>query len=381
MEKKQGVILSRTRRVPSEKSYYPEWLVRLSHVNLNRTLHEYNNILIVCHNNPDADAIASGYALKNYIENNLGLEGKCKIAYGGTEFIKKSSLVLMIELLDIEIEHIDNIPLHRYDLVITVDCQPGESNVYFNEQLYTKDFIVIDHHKRSSDFGSNIRIIYEWIDSNYASCSTMIYEMLYSLGYNTDNYIKVSTALMYGLYTDSNRFQNVISKQDELMRINIKHDNDIIVTLQGSNITKDELGIIARAISKYRHNENKRYAITDVDYCDSNILGFVCDTLIEVDTIELCVAFLIREEFIKLSIRSCNDNIKACDVAKYITSETLNSDGGGTLTKAGGTLHIQSFIEMMHLEIMDKNLRETLSGILYDYIDEQLNNYLSCSIS
>ena len=35
-----------------------------------RELLEFNQIIVQCHDNPDADAIASGYALYQYLKRN-----------------------------------------------------------------------------------------------------------------------------------------------------------------------------------------------------------------------------------------------------------------------------------------------------------------------
>ena len=53
----------------------------------------YNNIIIQCHDNPDADAIASGYAVYTYLQEN----GKqVRFIYGGSNVIRKSNLLMMV---------------------------------------------------------------------------------------------------------------------------------------------------------------------------------------------------------------------------------------------------------------------------------------------
>ena len=60
-------------------------------------LHEllnYNEIVVQCHDNPDADALACGYAVYIYLKDN---GKKVSFVYGGRNLIRKSNLVLMIK--------------------------------------------------------------------------------------------------------------------------------------------------------------------------------------------------------------------------------------------------------------------------------------------
>ena len=54
---------------------------------------KYKNIVIQCHDNPDADALASGYALMWYFQQN---DKKARFIYRGRNEIKKSNLILRL---------------------------------------------------------------------------------------------------------------------------------------------------------------------------------------------------------------------------------------------------------------------------------------------
>ena len=68
-----------------------------------RDLLKYKDIVIQCHDNPDADALASGYAVFKYLESR---GKKPRFVYGGRNVIRKSNLVLMIKELEIPVEHV-----------------------------------------------------------------------------------------------------------------------------------------------------------------------------------------------------------------------------------------------------------------------------------
>ena len=130
---------------------------------------KYDKITIQAHDNPDADAIASGYALYSYY-SELGKD--VSLIYSGRYQIQKTDLKLMIEKLQIPIEY--RAPSNnRVDgLLITVDCQHVAGNV----QLFDADeVVVIDHHQQ--EIMTNRLLGYE-ISSNLGSCATLVWKLL-----------------------------------------------------------------------------------------------------------------------------------------------------------------------------------------------------------
>ena len=58
---------------------------------------DYENIVIQSHDNPDADSLASGYALYCFFKSK---GKKVRFIYSGRYKIQKSNLLLMIEKLN-----------------------------------------------------------------------------------------------------------------------------------------------------------------------------------------------------------------------------------------------------------------------------------------
>ena len=87
----------------------------------------YDKITIQCHDNPDADTLASGYGLYCFFKE----KGKnVRLVYSGHDRIRKSNLRLMVEELNLPIEYIGGGPretVHMDGLLITVDCQYGSA--------------------------------------------------------------------------------------------------------------------------------------------------------------------------------------------------------------------------------------------------------------
>jgi nanoRNase/pAp phosphatase (c-di-AMP/oligoRNAs hydrolase) len=67
------------------------------------TLLNYDNIVIQCHNNPDADTIASGFAVYSYLKSH----GKnARMIYSGNAEITKANLLEMVDSLSIPIKYV-----------------------------------------------------------------------------------------------------------------------------------------------------------------------------------------------------------------------------------------------------------------------------------
>ena len=81
----------------------------------------------------------------------------------------------------------------------------------------------------------------------------------------------------------------------------------------------------------------------------------------------MCIVFCIRDDIIKLSIRSCTDEIHANDLVEYVVNGIPNSDGGGTETKAGGKISIADFIKTYNYENLTENqFKSKVMEHLYD---------------
>jgi len=134
-----------------------------------KNLLKHDNIVIQSHDNPDADSLASGYALYSYFKS----KGKMvRFIYSGRYKIQKSNLLLMIEKLNIPIEYVEK-PI-EIDLLITVDCQYGTGNVTRHE---AKEIAIIDHHQLEINPD---QYKYSDIRSYLGCCSTLVWQLLMS---------------------------------------------------------------------------------------------------------------------------------------------------------------------------------------------------------
>ena len=296
---------------------------------------KYNEITIQCHDNPDADALASAYGLYVYF---LEKGKKTRMIYSGRTKIQKSNLSLMIEQLEIPIEYI---PLEQAEtmkvegLLITADCQYGAGNVTL---ISAENVAIIDHHRIEIDNVDNSLIL-----TDLGSCSTVVGKLLTEAGYEINDENHLSTALYYGLLTDTNTFAELQNPVDRDMQDSLEFDKFQISMFCNSNISLEELEIAGVAMLRAIYNEDHDFAIIKSQPCDPNILGLISDFLLQVDRVMTCVVFNEIPNGIKFSVRSCTKEVSASELAGFLAEDI--GGGGGHIQKAGGFIQKKLYDE------------------------------------
>ena len=309
-------------------------------------LDNYNSIAIQTHDNHDPDAIASAFALYNYF---IDQKKSVRIIYSGRNKIQKSNLVLLIEECKIPIEYVDAETKLPEELLITVDCQHGEGNV---SNLYADKIAIIDHHQGEGE--GDYKVMFPYL----GSCSTLVWSMMLKEGYDFEDKILLCTALYYGLMTDTGNFVEVSHPLDRDMMESIKISKPLIKLFSNSNISLSELEIAGQALIHYDFDDEFKYLIIYSKPCDPNILGFINDLALQVDKIMISVVYNELNSGYKLSVRSCTKEVKANELANYLT-ENIGS-GGGHIEMAGGYIDKDLFLKKLHGMEMDDYLRDRI---------------------
>ena len=289
----------------------------------------YNNIIVQCHDNPDADAIASGYAVYTYLQEN---GRQVRFIYGGSNVIRKSNLLMMVKELEIPIEHIKSMyGIEPAELVVTVDCQYGEGNV---TEYPAKTVAVLDHHRVSCKLPELSEV-----HTNLGACSTLLWEMLQDEKYPVNDNMKLATALYYGLYMDTGGMEEIFHPKDMELRDEANIDTVLITKLRNSNLSIEELETAGAALLRCDYNEKYRFAVVKTGPCDPNLLGIISDLVLEVYSVDVCLVFSILPTGVKISVRSCIEEIRANELAATICYGI--GSGGGHNVKAGGFLQME----------------------------------------
>jgi phosphoesterase RecJ-like protein len=160
-----------------------------------KKLLEAKSILLVPHQNPDADALGSVCAFMDFLQSiGKKYQGYCKTEISEKlSFIKHSEKFITTE---------KEIKVDNYDLIIIFDSGNSEYAGVENILEKSNTFIInIDHHATNTSFG-NLNLL----NFEAASTTEMLYEFFTELGIKITP--AIATALLAGIITDTDRFQN-----------------------------------------------------------------------------------------------------------------------------------------------------------------------------
>ena len=153
---------------------------------------EAKKVLILLHDQPDPDSIASALALRTLLKRN---RQTAIIAYMG-EKISRPENVSMVELLDIPLHEVEARDLQNYDSIAMVDVQPP----FFGDLI--KDVVdkvdsVIDHHPLIANYDAE----FTHVSSVEGATSTIMTSYLRAAQVEISE--RLSTALLYGIKSDT----------------------------------------------------------------------------------------------------------------------------------------------------------------------------------
>lgn len=301
-------------------------------------------VFIQTHDVPDPDAIASAFGLR-YLLARFGVESR--IVYD-REF-EKIDARRMVELLGVEMSLASDVAsLDVEDWIVIVDGQRGNANIV---DLGCVAVAVIDHHERCDTEPSGSAYRYSDIRPSNGSCSSIIAE--YFMGAGEVPPRLVATALVYGIFIDTDNLTRAVSDLDAEMfwRLRSFADADLIRKLRGSQITLRDLACYAEA---FRTVEvYGRIGFLRLEGADDSLVGAANDIMLSLDEVDASVAFSVRHDGVKVSVRSRVEEVKADELARAIVRGI--GFGGGHSHMAGGFIPMESLPAGKSIETLIKH--------------------------
>lgn len=298
-----------------------------------------DEVFIQPHNVPDPDAIAASAGMQ-YL---LGLRGiKTVIVYDRE--IEKTDSARMLELFDIEMHLAKDVAtLGVEDWALLVDGQKGGGNL---TDLPTDEVACIDHHEYRAGQGYR----FEDIRPAVGACSSIVAEYFF------ENHVepprKLATALVFGIMKDTEALTRGLSDLDIEMfyRLYRYADPELIKVLNGAQLTRMDLDRYAEAFRTVEVYDGLGFMRLDAP--DDSLLGAASDIVLSLDTVVVVLAYSVRKEGIKLSVRSEIPDVKANELVRFVLEGC--GFGGGHEHMAGGFLPVD---KVPHTRLVDTFLR------------------------
>jgi len=160
------------------------------------------SLLILTHNHPDSDSLASAWALKHLLETTAQVAGF--IVFGGIlarEENRSMNSLLKIRAIPVRPSH-----FRKYPDVALVDCQPGAGNNLF--PAGAPPLIVIDHHQKLPATEAQFLDI----EPEAGATATILTEYLRTAGVEIPPHL--ATALYYGIVSETQHLGREVTRRD-----------------------------------------------------------------------------------------------------------------------------------------------------------------------
>ncbi len=284
-----------------------------------RYFDDADRILILLHNDPDPDALASGLALRNILHRT-----KTTAIIGAIEGVTRPENLRMVNLLDLQIESITLDALAGFDRLALVDVQPH----YFAGRLDRAD-LVIDHHPEQPGYTA----VYKDIRPNYGSTSTILTEHLRAVDVNISE--RTATAMLYAIKSDTLFFNRQTNRVDieAFSYLYPLADAALIRKMEGAEITLERLDYVLKA-----HTQG---ALRDQVFCAflgqtprEDFIPYVADFFLQLEDVRWTVIAGIVGDSVIVSVRNLGYSKNAGEFVRRTFADIGSAGGHRAMAKA-----------------------------------------------
>lgn len=290
-------------------------------------LSEHDDILILMHDNPDPDAIASAWALQVLIEEKL--QKPSRVLGGGA--IVRAENRHMVDLLGAPVQLVMSLGECDRSATILVDCGSLSSNQLL-APTGVRPVAIIDHHIDSCD---DEELDFRDLRPDVAATATI------AASYLRDQQVepgaKLATALLYAIRTETRGCETAYTALDNdvMVWLTERAEPELLAEIESAPLSLEWYSDLVMAMQCTN-------LVNDVALCflpraeGAEIVGEVADLLIRGRGIRrvLCAAVVGKD--LLISVRTSKDAEDACALVVETIGEL--GGGGGHGCRAGGKI-------------------------------------------
>jgi nanoRNase/pAp phosphatase (c-di-AMP/oligoRNAs hydrolase) len=284
------------------------------------------NIVIIVHDNPDPDCLASAMALRHLFVMKLNRDAT--ITFSG--MIGRSENLAMARVLEIPLTPLGIINLNEYQVICMLDTQPETGNNSLPPG--TKVDIIIDHHPlREKSRGCR------WVDvrEDYGATATIIYEYLQVMDVHIG--IKMATAIFYAIKSETQDLGREAGLPDKeaYLRLFPMTGKKLLFEITHPKLPVEYFLTIENALENTRIYDRALFVDLGKVFFPE-LVAEMADFLLRLENIEtiLCMGHYGTE--IILSLRTERNDLNAGDVIKQVVAGIGKAGGHGMM--AGGKI-------------------------------------------
>ena len=294
------------------------------------TLRDRSPVIIITHDNPDPDGIASGWALATLLSARLNRTAR--LVAGGA--VVRAENARLIELLEPPLELVDSLDPEPEAALVFVDCEPSGAN-HILPPSEVNATAVIDHHEQS---GRRPRVPFRDIKPKLAASAVITSCYLREQGVEPD--ANLATALLYAIQADAVAWPS-FTRTDHRMVVWLSERADLnkLADIQSAPLAQSYYSDLALAI------ENT-FIYDSCGLCflpmagNAEIVGEVADLLIRCRELNRVLCAAVINGQILLSVRAAGSGGDASVLVNRLLQGI--GHGGGHKHRAGGKIAASS---------------------------------------
>jgi nanoRNase/pAp phosphatase (c-di-AMP/oligoRNAs hydrolase) len=288
-----------------------------------------SQVLILPHNNPDPDAIASAVALRYLLAQQFGIASQ--VLYKGV--IGRAENRALIRYLGRPLSRLVSAEQLGTSALMIVDTQPTFGNSAVDQSIPIEG--VIDHHPPDA---SRV-VVAPFIDirPDVGATATLLTEYLQTAGLTPTR--QLATALFYGIKTDTLGLMRGVSEADIAAYLYLQPHVDVsaLIEIEHAQVPVDyfrQLNQTVRAARVYQHIVIAQLGA--MAYPD--LVGEMADLLLRLDGMRWSFCMGQHNDALILSVRTRDRQGGAGRLARTVIGEEGSAGGHGML--AGGHIKL-----------------------------------------
>lgn len=305
-------------------------------------------LIILPHDNPDPDALASAAALR-FIVRQAREEKEIIIALGG--IVGRAENRAMLRYLNINLAPVGEIDFSTRPQVALVDTQPGRSNNSLPDGFLPS--IVIDHHPAYGSYGD---VSFLDLRDGYGATSTILTEYLEESHVDVES--KIATALFYGINAETQDLGRESTPQDvAACQFLYPYTNKRrLAKIENARVPREYFKVFRDAVEEAMLYDTVVISVLqEVQYPD--MVAEVADFLLRLDEAEWAMAIGVYKDHLHVSLRTTNRDVNAGEILQRVLG---SKSAGGHDMIAGGRIKILEkgvAVEKAAVRIKDRLLK------------------------
>ena len=324
-------------------------------VNLERLVEyarSHERALVLTHDNPDPDSLASAIALSHILERLAGVPSV--VAYGG--IVGRAENRALVRVLKLPVVPIARVDFEDFDLIAMVDTQPEQGN----HSLPARHFpdVVIDHHPERPE--TKLAPIAD-VGGTRGATSTLLAEYFRASGLEMP--AQIATALYYGIKADTRDLGRQTTPEDveSYLWLFPLVDKEALAEIEHPRLPIEYFRLYHTAIERAQVYDQQAVLCDLGDIYAPDMVAEVAERFGFLQEVKWSLAWGEYEDQLFFSLRTSDRRMNAGKLIREVIEERGGSAGGhGSM--AGARLDVAELSDAarrrVKLELAEAFLRE-----------------------